>query len=165
MLKRGLLLLIILLSLPSLANNSPKNVTQYEKYISPTLYEYYSVNNALNLTDCQTEERKNIILNNSKILNHYLKKLEKESYTLEAFKKANAPHLEIKQQKKWIKTLQKQIDKIIKLQDKCIRQTLNKNQRAKYSMIRKLEKKEIKNLYKVKNYRKTNPELRYFGNN
>lgn len=63
-----------------------------------------------------------------------------------------------------MKNLKKDIKNLQKQETKEFKKCLNHDQRSKYSMIKKLERKARKNSLHKKNYYKSNPQMRPFGN-
>lgn len=57
----------------------------------------------------------------------------------------------------------KQIIKISKSEDKEVKKFLDKRQKARYRIIRHLERKSLKNSLKTKDYYKSNPRMSIFG--
>ena len=92
------------------------------------------------------------------------KNLMVESYKLKALKCAHAGEYEISKQKKVVKNIKKDINKLIKKENKIFEKCLTGEQKAKYSMIKKLERKDFRKVCKEKDYRKANPKLHPFGN-
>ena len=136
----------------------------YKQYIKKIQSERAIVYNALNLTDEQLKVREDMFKENSCLYDEKFKNLMDESYKLKALKCANACEFEIAKQRKIVKNIKKDINKLIKKENKIFEKCLTGEQKAKYSMIKKLERKDFRKVCKEKDYRKANPKLRPFGN-
>ena len=90
--------------------------------------------------------------------------LMKESFRLQAIENAGATDKEINAQKKVISSIKKSIERTLSKENKAFRKCLNGQQKAKYSMIKKLERQDYKKDLKQKDYYKSNPQMRPCGN-
>ena len=142
----------------------PPHCMDYKQYIKKIQSERAVVYNALNLTDEQLKVREDIFKENSCLYDEKFKNLMVESYKLKALKCAHAGEYEISKQKKVVKNIKKDINKLIKKENKIFEKCLTGEQKAKYSMIKKLERKDFRKVCKEKDYRKANPKLHPFGN-
>ena len=122
-----------------------------------------TVYNALNLSDDQIKLREDLLKENSPIYNRKFKELNKESHKLKALKGAGASDKEIARQKKVVKNTKKDIKKLMNEENKIFKKSLTREQRSKYSMIKKLEEKDYKNASHKKDYYKSNPKMVPFG--
>lgn len=151
-------ILVIFLSLLFSCQIAPAQNLKYDyKNNRATIY------NALNLTDSQIQKREEILNENAKILDGKYQKLEKESYKLSALKKGNACYSEIIEQKKIIKNIQKEIEKIQKAEGKKFKKCLTFEQKSKYKIIEKLQKHDTKKEISHEKLYKANPQMTEFA--
>ena len=143
---------------------APKEALLYKQHIMHLQRERAVVYNALDLTDEQIKTKEDCAALNAQIYETKFNELIKESYTLKALTLANVDSCEINQQKKIVKNLRQEIDKIFREEDKTFKKCLTREQRSKYSMIKKLERKDYKASKHSKDYYKSNPRMRQFGN-
>ena len=129
--------------------NYPREATKYKKYIKHIQQDRATVYNALNLSDEQIQKREDLM---------------NESFRLQAIENAGATDKEINAQKKVISSIKKSIERTLSKENKAFRKCLNGQQKAKYSMIKKLERQDYKKDLKQKDYYKSNPQMRPFGN-
>lgn len=141
-----------------------KSVKQFKNYIQKVQRERATIYNALNLTEAQIIEREELVKENTPIYEEKFQELTKESYTLKALKGAKAGDKEINAQKKVVKNIKNDIEELINKEDKAFKKCLTREQRSKYAMIKKLERKEYKKLTHQKDYYKSNPKMVPFGN-
>lgn len=141
----------------------PPQCMDYKQYIRKIQSERAIVYNALNLTDEQLKLRENMFKENSCLYDEKFKNLMHESYKLKALQCANATEYEIVKQKNTVKNVKKDINKLLKKENKIFEKCLTGEQKAKYSMIKKLERKDFKKVCKEKDYYKSNPKMRPFG--
>lgn len=144
--------------------NYPKEALRYKKYMKTIQQERATVYNALNLTDEQIKLRENMINENSSLYDAKFNELIKESYKVKALKQAGATDREIANQKKVVRNVKKDIESLVNKENKQFKKSLNHDQRAKYAMIKKLEKNDFKEAAHQKDYYKSNPQMRPFGN-
>lgn len=142
----------------------PQQSIKYTEFIKKVQNERAVVYNALNLTDEQIKVREELFQKNNPCYEKKFEELIKESYKLKALKCANASECDILKQKKVVKGLKKGINNLSRKEDREFRKILSHDQRAKYSMIKKLERKEYKAAAHQKDYYKSNPRLPHFGN-
>ena len=143
---------------------APQDAFRYKQHINNLHAKRAVVYNALDLSDKQIAAREAIVKENSPIFEEKFNELIKESYTLKALKIAYADGSTISQQKKVVKNLKNDIDNLVKCEDKEFKKSLTREQRSKYSMIAKLERKDFKAVSHQKDYYKSNPRMRQFGN-
>lgn len=146
------------------STNYPKDSANYKKYIKHIQQDRATVYNALNLSDEQIQKREDLMNENNPIYEQKFDCLMKESFKLQAIENAGAPEKEITSQKKVISSIKKDIENTLKKENKTFRRCLNGQQKAKYSMIKKLERRDYKRDLKQKDYYKSNPQMRPFGN-
>ena len=142
----------------------PEDVMLYKKYIYKIQHNREVVYNALNLSDEQIRARENLTLESSKMYDEKFHTMLKESLKLKTLKTANASNKEIHAQEKIVKHIKKDIDKTLKFEDKSFKKILTHDQKSKYSMIRKLERRDYKASKNPKDYYKSNPKMPRFGN-
>lgn len=126
--------------------------------------ERAAIYNALNLTDEQIKIYEGIISKNARTYEEKLTQLNKENFKIKVLEKSNADKSEIECQKKIVKSIQKGINNLQKEETKEFKKCLTHDQRSKYAMIKKLERKARKDSLHQKNYYKSNPQMRPFGN-
>ena len=143
---------------------APQEALLYKKHILRIQKDRALVYNALDLSDEQVKSIEECALQYNPLYEAKFNELIKESYTLKALTVANAESAEIKTQKKVVKNIKKDIDKLFKEEDKSFKKCLTREQRSKYSMIKKLERKDFKDSIHQKDYYKSNPRMRPFGN-
>lgn len=122
--------------------------------------ERHSMYNALNLTE---EQVKCVLAIEKKVefeLDSLFLNLCMEHGKLEQLKCEKAERSVISAQKEKVKCIENEIDRITKACDKEFEATLSCDQLAKYHMLKKLEKNDLKALAKPK---KVNPDVRIFG--
>lgn len=144
--------------------NYPKEAIRYKKYMKNIQQERATVYNALNLTDEQIKLREDMINKNTPLYDAKFDELIKESYKVKALKQADASDREIQKQKKVVRNVKKDIENLVTKENKQFKKSLNHDQRAKYAMIKKLEKNDFKNAAHQKDYYKSNPQMKPFGN-
>ena len=144
--------------------NYPKEAAKYKKYIKHIQQDRATVYNALNLSDTQIQKREDLMKENNPIYEQKFDCLMKESFKLQAIENAGATDKEINAQKKVVSSIKKDIEKTLNKENKAFRKCLNGQQKAKYSMIKKLERRDYKRDLKQKDYYKSNPQMRPFGN-
>jgi hypothetical protein len=144
--------------------NYPREATKYKKYIKHIQQDRATVYNALNLSDEQIQKREDLMNENNPIYEQKFDCLMKESFKLQAIENAGATDKEINAQKKVISSIKKSIERTLSKENKAFRKCLNGQQKAKYSMIKKLERQDYKKDLKQKDYYKSNPQMRPFGN-
>ena len=142
----------------------PKEAIRYKKYMKNIQQERATVYNALNLTDEQIQLREDMINKNTQLYDAKFNELIKESYKVKALKQADASDREIQKQKKVVRSVKKDIENLVNKENKQFKKSLNHDQRAKYAMIKKLEKNDFKNAAHQKDYYKSNPQMKPFGN-
>ena len=140
-------------------------VLQYKKLVMQEKKDRATVYNALNLTPEQIEKKENLLCENNDKLEDMFSQLVTESYKLSLMEQVNAPNCEILKQKKIVNNLKNDINCITKKEDKQFKKILNHNQKSKYAMIKKLEKRDSKRDCRQKDYYKSNPGLVPFGGN
>lgn len=143
---------------------APQDALMYKQHMLRLQRERAVVYNALDLTDEQIKTKEDCTALNAQVYETKFNELIKESYTLKALTLANLDSSEINQQKKTVKNLKREIDKIFTEEDKTFKKCLTREQRSKYSMIKKLERKDYKASKHQKDYYKSNPRMRQFGN-
>lgn len=142
---------------------APLAAKMYHGYIHKIQRERATVYNALDLSDEQIKLREDILKENSPIYERKFGELTKESYKIKALKEAGASDKEINRQKKVVKNIKKDIDKLLNEENKLYKKSLTREQRSKYAMIKKLERKDYKDACNKKDLYKSNPKMRPFG--
>ena len=142
------------------SSNAPQEAQLYKKYIKHVQQDRASVYNALNLSDAQIQKREDLMQEYNPLYEQKFDCLLKESFKLQAMQSSNAPETELASQRRVIKNIKKTLNK----ETKCFRKSLNGQQKAKYSMIKKLERRDFKRDLHQKDYYKSNPQMRPFGN-
>ncbi len=145
-------------------NNIQNSVTSYKEFLDKFEYNRATVYNALNLSDCQIKAWEEIVNKNMPLYENKFKILLKENYRLNALKCSKSSEYEIYKQKRVINNIKKEISGIFSKENKEFKKILNSQQRAKYSMIVKLEKDDYKKASHKKDYYKSNSGLKSFGN-
>ncbi len=143
---------------------TPQDALLYKQHIMRIQKNRALVYNALDLSDEQVKSIEECAVKYTPVYETKFNELIKESYTLKALIAANMESGEIKQQKKIVKNIRKDIENIFKEEDKAFKKCLTREQRSKYSMIKKLERKDFKEAKHPKDYYKSNPRMRPFGN-
>ncbi len=146
------------------ANCCAEDALKFKQYIMEIQSERAVVYNALNLSDEQIEYKEYLRSETSDILCMLLNKLIQEDIRLQALKSSNAPYFEVLAQKKVVRKIKKDIKKIVDCENKKFRKCLNHNQRSKLSMIKHLEYHDYKKQSHMKDYKKSNPQIKVFGN-
>lgn len=146
------------------SSNAPQEAQLYKKYIKHVQQDRASVYNALNLSDAQIQKREDLMQEYNPLYEQKFDCLLKESFKLQAMQSSNAPETELASQRRVIKNIKKDIKKTLNKETKCFRKSLNGQQKAKYSMIKKLERRDFKRDLHQKDYYKSNPQMRPFGN-
>lgn len=141
----------------------PQEVMKYKHFITDVKQTRATVYNALNLTDEQIEKKEELLKENTPVYEEKFDNLLKETFTLKALKEAKADERDISNQKKVIKKLKKDIDNTLEKENKEFEKILNHQQRSKYSMIKKLERRDFRREESKKDYYKSNPQMRPFG--
>jgi Spy/CpxP family protein refolding chaperone len=144
-------------------NKAPMEAHRYQGYVHRVQKNRATTYNALNLTNEQIKLREDMVRENTPIYNRKFAELTKESYKVKALKKAGASKKEIDRQKKVVKNTKKDIDKLLKEENKQYKKSLTREQRSKYNMIKKLEEKDYKDAANKKDYYKSNPQMVPFG--
>lgn len=143
---------------------APQEALKYKKYIQHLEQERATVYNALNLTDEQIQIKENLIKENAPLYEQKFDSLIKESFKLKALRCANASEKELLQQRKVIKKIKKDIEDLLEKENKSFSKSLTRQQKSKYSMIKRLERLDYKRDAKRKDYYKSNPQMVPFGN-
>ena len=143
---------------------APQEAAKYKKYIKHVEQERATVYNALNLTDEQIQIRENLIKENAPLYEQKFDSLIKESFKLKALRCANVSERELAKQRRVIKKIRNSIDDMLEKENKCFEKSLTRQQRSKYSMIKRLERLDYKRDAKRKDYYKSNPQMVPFGN-
>lgn len=144
--------------------NAPHEAMRYKQYMNQIQQERATVYNALNLTDEQIQEREDILMKNNSIYEQKFDELIKESFKLRALKSAGACEKEIIKQRNAVRSVKKSIEKTLICENKEFKKSLTREQRSKYAMIKKLERNDFKRAGHQKDYYKSNPQMREFGN-
>ena len=144
-------------------NRMPMQAHRYEGYVRHIQKNRATTYNALNLTDDQIKLREDMLRENTPIYERKFKELTKESYKVKALKGAGASDKEIARQKKVVKNTKKDIENLLKEENKLYKKSLTREQRSKYNMIKKLEEKDYKEAANKKDYYKSNPKMVPFG--
>lgn len=119
--------------------------------------------NALNLTQQQVKCKNEIDKKRYAELKPALEKLCLESKNLKDLKARCASKKTIKKQEKELNKARKNIQEISAKYDKEFDKILTRNQRNKYSMIRKLKKDDLKKYRKIQEKGRKPSDLRPFG--
>jgi len=143
---------------------APQEALLYKQHVLRLQKNRAVVYNALDLTDEQVKNIEECSDTNTAMYETKFNELIKESYTLKALTLADAESCEINQQKKIVKNIKQDIDKLFRNEDKTFKKCLTREQRSKYAMIKKLERKDYKSAKHEKDYYKSNPRMRRFGN-
>ncbi len=125
--------------------------------------ERAAVSNALGLTEEQAKCRLEMTKNNTVILEEKFRLLYDENYKLKVLKAENASKNEIKIQENKVNCIKKEIKAVVEKENKEFNKILDRDQRAKLRMIRKLQRQAMKESAKPKNYYKSNPKMRPFA--
>lgn len=136
---------------------------QYQELRDEVRKERLAISNALQLTDQQAETRDKLVKQNSQILEEKFYNFHLENRDLILLKKENASKQVIQEQEQKIETLKSEIDKIVAQENKEYKKLLNRDQRAKLRMIRKLQRKSYSANKHQKDYKKLNPKMREFA--
>lgn len=143
---------------------SNDSVMSYGEYIRRLQYERAVVYNALNLSDEQIQIYEDMIATQAPYYERAFKELLKEDAKLKALKTSKAGECEVLKQRRVVKKLKNNLEKQFDRNTKSFKKCLNSQQRAKYSMIKKLQHDDIKKAAHKKDYYKANPQLSRFGN-
>jgi hypothetical protein len=138
---------------------------EYKNYILNSQKNYLISSNVLNLSENQRQNFEQIYLNNLKNYEKSLENLVEESLKIKALKMAKAGQIDLLKEKKKYYKMKKLIEKNLRIENKNLKKLLTREQRAKFSMIKKLERKDYSNSFKSKDFYKTNPQLEHFGIN
>ncbi len=134
-----------------------------KNYINKIQRERATIYNALDLTDEQINQQEEIAKQNAGVYEEKLEQLNKQNKKLFTLKKANASCSDISKQKKVVKGIKNDIKKLFDKEDKAYKKCLTREQRSKYTMLKKLQNKELKQMTHQKNLYKSNPKMRPFG--
>lgn len=135
----------------------------YKNYAESVKKERAAVSNALQLTEEQAQCRNELMRENTILLEQNYKKLYKETKQLNELKAQKASLKTINEQEKIVNCIKKEINAIVKNENKQFKKILDRQQRSKLKMIQKLQKKSINDLDNKKDYYKSNPKMRPFG--
>jgi hypothetical protein len=119
--------------------------------------------NALNLSDSQINQREIISERFSKFYNEKFKVLEKEAKKLDVYEKMNYSFWRIYSQRRHLESLRAEIFELLKEENRLFSCCLSREQYKKLKEIRALETKGLKNLSNKKDYYKSNPQMKAFG--
>ena len=119
--------------------------------------------NALNLTQAQVKCKNEIDKKRYAELEPALEKLCREDKNVKDLKKRCASKKEIRKQEKELNTARKNIQEISAKYDKEFDKILTRDQRNKYSMIRKLKRDDLKKYRKIQEKGRKPSDLRPFG--
>lgn len=144
--------------------SAPNEALRFKRYIKHLEEERATVYNALNLTDEQIKKREELMQENAPIYEEKFDCLLKESFKLKALKTANVGERELIKQRQIVKSIKCDIEDILDKENRCFKKILNRQQRSKYAMIKKLERRDFKREANRKDYYKSNPQMRPFGN-
>ncbi len=142
----------------------PEEIKSYREYIDWIQAERAIVYNALNLSDEQIEIYEQMMKESVPCYENEYNKLLKECYKLKAMQTAKANECDILRQKRVVQRLKNSLEKSFEKSTKSFRKCLTMQQRAKYSMIKKLAHDDVKKASHKKDYYKKNPQMRPFGN-
>lgn len=142
----------------------PKEALEYKRFINKMQNESAVIYNALNLTDEQVQIREDLIKEDTPIYEQKFEVLMKESFKLKALEEANASETEIVKQKRIVNKAKKDIEKFFNKENRKFQKSLTSLQRAKFREIQHLEKHDFKKEARQKDYYKSNPQMRPFGN-
>jgi len=149
---------------PKKAKSDAVSAIKFRKYVNKVRNNRATVYNALNLSDEQIKVHEKLIEGDAYLFDEKFDKLIKESYKVKALKKANALDKDINAQKKVVQQLKDDINDLLEQEEKEFKKCLTRQQRSKYAMIKKLERKSYKESQHEKDYYKNNPQMRPFGN-
>jgi len=144
--------------------SAPQEAFRYKQHINALHQKRSLIYNALCLSDAQIKEYETVITKNSQLYETKFNELIKESYTLKSLETAGADRQDISSQKKIVKQIKSGIDELYKNENKAFRKSLTREQRSKYAMITKLERRDYKAVSHKKDYYKSNPKMQPFGN-
>lgn len=144
--------------------NAPNEALRFKRYIKHLEEERATVYNALILTDEQVKKREELIKENAPVYEEKFDCLLKESFKLKVLKTANVSERELIKQRQIVKNIKCDIEDMLDDENRCFKKILNRQQRSKYAMIKKLERRDFKREPNKKDYYKSNPQMRPFGN-
>jgi len=144
--------------------STPQDAFQYKQYINTLHQKRALIYNALCLSDEQIKEYEAIVNKNTAVYETKFNELIKESCTLKALDTAGADKQDIAAQKKIVKNIKSDIDKLYKSENSAFKKSLTREQKSKYSMITKLERRDYKAVSNKKDYYRSNPRMQQFGN-
>ena len=142
---------------------SPEWVMYFQNYVVNRQANESVIFNALNLSDEQRVEFLKIINRDDVYYKNIFDELLKESYKLQSLHEAGAGYGEIVSQKNILKSYGREIKKIARQENRDLKHILTRSQRAKYSMIKKLERHDLKTDLHAPDYFKKNPQMHSFG--
>lgn len=134
-----------------------------KSYAQQVQKERATIANALILSPEQTACKNEIAIKYSKLLDEKFEALSDANLQLKLLKAQNASCDVINCQEKTINSLKKEIKTLVAQENKEFKKILDKEQRAKLSMIQKLQRKAVKDCAKKKDYYKKNPKMRPFA--
>lgn len=144
---------------------SPQQTINYQEYVKALRDERATAYNALNLSDEQIKMYEDMIAENAPCYENDFRELVRECYRLKAMEEAKSSSCDIYHQRRVVKQLRKKLEKSFDKDTKAFKKCLTYQQRAKYSMIKKLERDDFKKASrKKKDYYKANPQMARFGN-
>ncbi len=142
---------------------SPDWVMYFQNYVINRQSNRAVIYNALNLTDEQRIKYKQITEKDDAYYKKYFDELVCQTFELKALKEAKAPIGETYEQKRIVKKITRDIKKISRQEDRELKKILTRKQISKYSMIKKLERHDLKKEYHPKDYYKYNKQMQFFG--
>ena len=120
--------------------------------------------NMLDLSDEQIIRREQIATQFLSLYDEKFEQLLKEAKRLDSFEKVNVSILQIYCQKRLLEKYRNDIFKLLAKENRMFTKCLTKTQCKKYRQILTLLKVERKNISKGKNYYRSNPRMKAFGN-
>ena len=135
----------------------------YKNYAEQVKKERAAVANALQLSEDQAKKFLQLTLDTDKVLNEKFNQLYDANLKLRMLKSDNNNSKIISEQQNYINNIKCEIKKIIEEENKKFTKILNHEQRSKFKMIKKLQRKSINSAKHPKNYYKSNPKMREFA--
>lgn len=139
-------------------------VVGYGEYIHRLEHDRSVVYNALNLSDEQIQIYEDMIASQIPCYEEKFNQLVQENYKLRAMQIAKSNEYDIIKQQMVVNKIRKELEKTFDKDTKSFKKCLTSDQRAKYSMIKKLQHDDVKKASHKKDYFKSNPQMNRFGN-
>ena len=138
-------------------------VLKFRDYICLERKHRAIIYNALSLSDEQICQREKISESFLEFYDEKFKILEKEAKKLDVYEKMEYSFWRIHSQKCLLQKLRNEIMELLNEENRLFSSCLTREQSKKLKAIRILERKELNDFSNKKNYYKSNPKMKTFG--